>query len=85
MFRLFSDFSMNIIEMQESKNYPLVEDLYHATNRNYEWEQFKYVVPKQYHMQSPTHQPPDYSSMLKLNYIDDVLRIKKFIPGPSSY
>jgi hypothetical protein len=53
-------------------------------NRNYEWEQFKYLVPKQYHQASPKH-IPESKSPPKLNYIDDVLKIKKFIPAPNAY
>lgn len=60
------------------------KEMYDMVNRNYEWEGFKYQIPRQYFQGekkvAPGSRPPH-----KLNYIDDVLRIKKFVPAPNKY
>lgn len=72
------------MEVEKGPTIP-IEDMYNMVERNYEWESFKYVVPKKYQHppQSPTtlKETPSH----KKNYIDDVLYIKKCIPGPSHY
>jgi hypothetical protein len=61
------------------------KDIYDITNRNYEWEAFKYQMPRQYYHPNDKKSPPGDRPPHKLNYIDDVLRIKKFIPAPNKY
>lgn len=68
----------------ENRNQLSFEDIYNTINRNYEWEGFKYVVPKQYH-QGSVLRIPSSKSQPKLNYIDDVLKTKRCVPAPNAY
>ena len=81
-FNLHKQKNMN--EQFEKHGNITIDEIYNTINRNYEWEHFKYVVPKKY-SQTPFKQIPPSKSQPKLNYIDDVLRIKKCIPAPNAY
>ncbi len=71
--------------METDNRNPLTfEDIYNTINRNYEWESFKYVVPKHYH-QGNVQRIPSSKSQTKLNYIDEVLKTKRSIPAPNAY
>lgn len=55
-------------------------------NRNYEWENFKYELPKKYHGISEKRlQISSAKIPPKTNFLDDLQKQKKKIPGPSHY
>lgn len=59
--------------------------MYDIKERNYEWESFKYELPRKY-----TYVPPSFVRSgglfgVKKSYLDDLQKEKKKIPGPSHY
>jgi hypothetical protein len=59
--------------------------MYDIAERNYEWEEFKYEIPRKYiHPPSPLSKSSTFFGSKK-NFLDDLQRQKKQIPGPSHY
>lgn len=55
-------------------------------NRNYDWETFKYQIPKQYNGQEVKHTPPTGKNAPKrTNYLDQLHKITRYVPGPNKY
>jgi hypothetical protein len=79
-------FDDNILKMADHKeNMPMQpEEMYNISNRYYDWEKFRYSLPRHYHQNPPAKTPPP-RALLKTNYIDDVLKIKKGLPAPNAY
>ena len=65
--------------------YPNINELYQASEHNYPWEQFKYLVPQQYHHSNPSQPPPHSQPAPKLNYLDHLIKDKQKIPAPNAY
>lgn len=62
-----------------------IRNMFDMASQNYEWESFKYQVPRHYLSYCQKKSEPAAKPPHKLNYIDDVLSIKKFVPAPNKY
>jgi len=71
--------------MSQVERTPLIEDLYHAKNKDYPWESFKYVISPHYHHSNSNIVPPHPHPSPKLSYVDHLLKVKKKIPAPNAY
>ena len=60
--------------------------LYDMEHRNYDWESFKYEVPRKYMGEDVKKMPlVGAKAPRKTNYLDELHRVKKHIPGPNKY
>lgn len=61
-----------------------VRDMYNNKNRNYPWEQFKYVIPKHY-ISGQINAGLEPKPSPKTTYIDHYQQLKSFVPSPDAY
>lgn len=62
-----------------------IEEIYSIVNRDYEWEEFKYNIPRKYQSYKQSGHKSYDKPRRKTNYIDEVQKMAKKVPGPSSY
>lgn len=73
------------MEQNSQTNKITAREIYNITERNYAWESFKYVLPRKYAAHSQTKGIDGGVFGTKDNYLDQLQKDKKKIPGPTDY